>query len=391
MGEQARLSFDEPCPPLLALLVGAQPFVFIGSPAHQVGIDAPQEGMQPRPVEPAVVVHPAPVLRGSAAAVEVRSSCLCSSEADRENVSGRDRCGATSWRGVSPVFGRGVELGHELAVGGPGGGEIFVLFLELQTQVDGLLFQVDDLLVEGVDVGGRTESGFAPGLLAEGFGQAFLKLADSAVEPGGTFPGGKQVGLQGCPGNARSVAVAGSGWGGFESVELGEQVAVPVEKCAIHAGGAGDARHADLGAVRDGLAEGCDDALAAAGRVGLAAFGYRAGARVRRPGQRAVRDGGAGAHARDSIRGEGSGARKAGMPRLTGLQTLRWRRTTATASSTAARSSSVSWVMSPLILLISRRMRVISSSAGVASGRARSSTPSTVAARRSRVRSRSSR
>jgi hypothetical protein len=43
------------------------------------------------------------------------------------------------------------------------------LFLEVQTQVDGLLFQVDDLLVEGVDVGGGTESGFAPGLLAEGF------------------------------------------------------------------------------------------------------------------------------------------------------------------------------------------------------------------------------
>jgi hypothetical protein len=37
------------------------------------------------------------------------------------------------------VFGRGVELGHELAVGSPGGGEIFALFLELQTQVDGLL------------------------------------------------------------------------------------------------------------------------------------------------------------------------------------------------------------------------------------------------------------
>src|SRR6266705_3383338 len=387
MGEQARLSFDEPCPPLLALLVGAQPFVFIGSPAHQVGIDAPQEGMQPRPVEPAVVVHPAPVLRGSAAAVEVRSSCLCSSEADRENGSGRDRCGATSWRGVSPVSGRGVELGYELAVGDPGGGEIFVLFLELQTQVDGLLFQVDDLLVEGVDVGGRTESGFPPGLLAEGFRQSFLKLADSAVEPGGTFPGGKQVGLHGCPGNARPVAVAGSGWGGFEGVELGEQVAVAVEKCAIHAGGAGDPGHADLGAVRDGLAEGCDDALAAAGGVGLAAFGYCAGARVRRPGWLVVCGGWAGAHGWDSVRG----VRRAGMPRLTGLQALRWRRTTATASSTAARSVSVSWVMSPLILLMSRRMRVISSSAGVASARAHSSTPSTVAARRSRVRSRSSR
>jgi hypothetical protein len=72
------------------------------------------------------------------------------------------------------VFGRGVELGHELAVGGPGGGKIFALLLELQAQVDGLLFQVDDLLVEGVGVGGCAESGFAPGLLAEGFRQAFF-------------------------------------------------------------------------------------------------------------------------------------------------------------------------------------------------------------------------
>ena len=55
------------------------------------------------------------------------------------------------------------------AVRAPGGGEFVALFLELQAQVDGLLFEVDDLLVEGVDVGGRAESGFAPGLLAEGF------------------------------------------------------------------------------------------------------------------------------------------------------------------------------------------------------------------------------
>ncbi len=117
-------------------------------------------------------------------------------------------------RGVSPVFGRGVELGHELAAGGPGGGEIFALFFESQTQVDGLLFQVDDLLVEGVDVGGRAESGFAPRLLAEGFRQAFLELPDPAVEPGGAVRGGKQVGLQGCQGNTRPVAAAGqrAGW-----------------------------------------------------------------------------------------------------------------------------------------------------------------------------------
>ena len=60
------------------------------------------------------------------------------------------------------------------------------------------------------------------------------------MEPSGAFPGGEQVGLQGCPGDARPVAVAGNGRGGFQCVELGEQVAVPVEECAVHAGGAGD-------------------------------------------------------------------------------------------------------------------------------------------------------
>src|SRR5664279_4105265 len=46
-------------PPLLKPPVGPQPFVLLGSPTHQVGVDALQEGRQPRPVEPAVVVHPA--------------------------------------------------------------------------------------------------------------------------------------------------------------------------------------------------------------------------------------------------------------------------------------------------------------------------------------------
>ena len=85
-----------------------------------------------------------------------------------------------TWCGVSlGVLAVVVELGHELAVGGAGGGEVLVAFLELQAQVDGLLFEVGDLLVEGVDVGGRAEPGFAPGLLAERLGQAFLELPDA--------------------------------------------------------------------------------------------------------------------------------------------------------------------------------------------------------------------
>lgn len=43
------------------------------------------------------------------------------------------------------TYSRVVELGHELTVGGAGGGEALVAFLELQAQVDDLLFQVGDL------------------------------------------------------------------------------------------------------------------------------------------------------------------------------------------------------------------------------------------------------
>ena len=38
------------------------------------------------------------------------------------------------------------------------------------SQVDRLLLEVGDLLAQGVDVGGRAEPGFAPGLLAERLG-----------------------------------------------------------------------------------------------------------------------------------------------------------------------------------------------------------------------------
>jgi class 3 adenylate cyclase len=72
----------------------------------------------------------------------------------------------------------------------------------------------------------------------------------------------------------------------------------------------------------------------------------------------------------------------AGMPRLM----ARWRRRTVTASSIAACSVAPSSARSPLIWLMSRRMRVISCWQGVASARAQSSTPSMATARRSRLR-----
>ena len=177
----------------------------------------------------------------------------------------RHRCGARMAAGMSPAACRGVELGHEFAVGSPGGGEFLVAFFQLEPQVGDLLLEVGDLVAEGVDVGGRAEPGVAPGLLAEHLGQAVFELLDTGIEPGRPLVGGEQVGLQRCPGDGRAGSFAGGRRGGFERVDLAEQVAVPVEEGAVYGCGTGDGRDADLGAVGGGLAERGDDALAAAG------------------------------------------------------------------------------------------------------------------------------
>ena len=51
-----------------------------------------------------------------------------------------------------------VEAGHELVVGGAGGGELVVTFAGLDAKISGLLFEPGDLVVEHVDVGGRAET-----------------------------------------------------------------------------------------------------------------------------------------------------------------------------------------------------------------------------------------
>ena len=66
-----------------------------------------------------------------------------------------------------------VEPGHEFPVGGAGGSEFAIAFVELEPQAGDLLVQIGDLVIEHVDVGGGAEPGFAPGLVAERFGQAF--------------------------------------------------------------------------------------------------------------------------------------------------------------------------------------------------------------------------
>jgi len=59
VSKQAGLSIDEPGPPPFSLLKTAQPPVLVARPPHYVGINALQETIQSRPIEPAIVVHPA--------------------------------------------------------------------------------------------------------------------------------------------------------------------------------------------------------------------------------------------------------------------------------------------------------------------------------------------
>src|SRR5258708_17475952 len=135
---------------------------------------------------------------------------------------------------------------------------------------------------------------------------------------------GEQVGLQGGGGDGWTGG-AGGGRGGFEGVDLAEQVAVPVKEGPVHGGGAGDAGHGDLGAVRGGAVERCDDALPAACGVCLASFPHRLGppARRRGPGRRC-----GGGALRGSAGGGGGGLRTEGMAR----GAARWLRVTGTAS-----------------------------------------------------------
>ena len=216
--------------------------------------------------------------------------------------------------GGSPVAVSGVEAGHQFAVGGAGGGEVLVAFGEFQAQVDGLLFEVGDLLVQGVDVGRGAQPGLAPGVLTECFGEALLEVLDASVQPGGAFVGGEQVGLQRGSGDRRAGVFAG-GWFGGQGVDLLEQVAVAVEEAAVHRGGAGDRGHPDLGACSDGIVERGDNALAAAEGVGTAPVGHRLGPCARRRG------GARRPHAVASevvvVRGAGPAPRTVGMPRGT--------------------------------------------------------------------------
>ena len=131
-----------------------------------------------------------------------------------------------------------VEPGREFAVGGAGGSEFAVAFVQLELQVGDVLVQIGDLVVERVDADRGAEPGFAPGLVAGRFGQAGFELLDAGGEPESALVGGEQVSLQGGRGDGRAGAGAG-GRAGLGGVDLAEQVAVPVEERAVDGCGAG--------------------------------------------------------------------------------------------------------------------------------------------------------
>jgi hypothetical protein len=133
----------------------------------------------------------------------------------------------------------------------------------LPLQVDGLLSKVDDPLVEGVDIGGRSESGLAPGFLAKSLRQTFFQVLNAGVESDGAFVGGERVSLKRGSGDRWASAVA-HGRFGLERVDLLQQVAVSIEECAVDPGGPSDPGRTDLGAFGDGLVKSSDDKLAAA-------------------------------------------------------------------------------------------------------------------------------
>jgi hypothetical protein len=97
---------------------------------------------------------------------------------------------------VSSQPGWCVKSGHEFAVGGPGGDEVFLAFVELLLKVEVVLFELADALVQGIDIRGSAEPGLAPGLFTERFGQPLLQLLNARGEPGGSLVGSQQIRLQ---------------------------------------------------------------------------------------------------------------------------------------------------------------------------------------------------
>jgi hypothetical protein len=165
-----------------------------------------------------------------------------------------------------------VELGHQLAVRGAGGREVVALVLELELQVDDLLFEGGDPGLKLFGVVGAADAGLALDPLAQGIAEAGFKAADLGGEAGGAGVGGRQVGLERRPADGRPPAAGDRGRLSGLGMDLAEEVTVAVEEGAVNARGAGDRRDAGLGAVLRGLGQGGEDPLTASACVGSPAF-----------------------------------------------------------------------------------------------------------------------
>lgn len=88
-----------------------------------------------------------------------------------------------------------VELGHQLAVRGAGGGKVVVALLDFQLQVDHLLLEGGDPGLELLGVLGTADAGLAPDLLAQDLAEAAFEAASVGGEPGGSGVRGQQIGL----------------------------------------------------------------------------------------------------------------------------------------------------------------------------------------------------
>lgn len=120
-----------------------------------------------------------------------------------------------------------VQGGHQLAVGGAGGGKVVVTVLEHELQVDGLLFAGGDPGLKLFNViAATTGPGLVPDLLVQDLAEAGFGTPDVCGQAGGADVGCRQVGLQRGPAGCRARAVGDRGRLRSLGVDLSEQVAV---------------------------------------------------------------------------------------------------------------------------------------------------------------------
>ncbi|MEU9376485.1 hypothetical protein AB0D94_22295 [Streptomyces sp. NPDC048255] len=129
-----------------------------------------------------------------------------------------------------------VELGHQVAVGSAGGGEVVALILEFEFQIDYLLFERGDAGLELFGVLGSADAGLAPDLLAQDLAEPRFEAAGVSGDAGGAGVGGEQAGLEGGPADGWPAAAGGGGRFSGLGMDLAEQVAVAVEEGAVDAG-----------------------------------------------------------------------------------------------------------------------------------------------------------